>query len=306
MSQATDESWQVLVSLFPPDWEKQAAECGAVARLRGFRSAADLMRVLLLHVGRGYSLRETSVRAKAAGWAEVSDVALLKRLRKAERWWQSLCLRLLAEQGVEMRAAPGNRRVRALDGTLVKEPGQTGSTFRIHYSLQLPEMRCDHFALTPVCGAGNGEKLHRFPAAPGDLLLADRGLCTPVGMAASVEQGADLIVRWNSGSVPLKTTSGRPFALSPRLARLTQAGQSKSWPVWIQGPEGLLGCRLCAIRKSEQATQNALQKIKRKSQQGGPAPKPQTLLYAQYVLILTTLSGKEFPSAEVLEWYRLR
>ena len=38
--------------------------CGAVERLRGFRSVGDLLRVLLLHIGKGYSLRETAVRAR--------------------------------------------------------------------------------------------------------------------------------------------------------------------------------------------------------------------------------------------------
>jgi len=36
-------------------------------------------------------------RAKAAGIAEVSDVALLKRLRKAEEWLRRLCASLLQE-----------------------------------------------------------------------------------------------------------------------------------------------------------------------------------------------------------------
>jgi len=36
-----------------------------------------LLRTLLLHVGTGWSLRETAVRAKLAGVAEVSDVTLL-------------------------------------------------------------------------------------------------------------------------------------------------------------------------------------------------------------------------------------
>lgn len=33
---------------------------------------------------------ETAVLAEQAGLSQVSDVALLKRLRGAERWWQGL------------------------------------------------------------------------------------------------------------------------------------------------------------------------------------------------------------------------
>ena len=92
MENAADESWGLLLSLLPPDWEQQAVLCGAVERLRGFRCAGDLLRVLRMHVGKGYSLRETAVRACRSGLADVSDVALLLRLRKVEGWWRRLCL----------------------------------------------------------------------------------------------------------------------------------------------------------------------------------------------------------------------
>ena len=77
-----EESWKVLLSILPPNWEQQAILQGAAERSRGFESVSALLRTLLLHIGKGYSLRETTARAKASGLADVSDVALLKRLRK--------------------------------------------------------------------------------------------------------------------------------------------------------------------------------------------------------------------------------
>lgn len=56
-----------------------------------------------MHVACGWSLRETAVQAKLAGIAEVSDVALLGRLRDAEGWLRQLCLLLLEENGVQLR-----------------------------------------------------------------------------------------------------------------------------------------------------------------------------------------------------------
>ena len=70
---------------------------GAIERLRGFPSADVLLRMLMLHVARGYSLRETVVRAKLANWTDISDVALLKRLRNSEQWLRLLCIELLRE-----------------------------------------------------------------------------------------------------------------------------------------------------------------------------------------------------------------
>jgi hypothetical protein len=104
-----EENWKVLALLLPPGWQQMAWQSGAVERLRGFPSPDVLLRMLLLHVARGYSLRETVVRAKLANWANVSDVALLKRLRNSEEWLRLLCTELLREN-VAYRLERGIKR----------------------------------------------------------------------------------------------------------------------------------------------------------------------------------------------------
>src|SRR5260370_36935662 len=78
MENAAEEDWQVLTSLFPEGWDRQAKETGAMERQRGITSAETLLRLFLLHIARGYSLRETSVLAEEAGLATMSHVGLLK------------------------------------------------------------------------------------------------------------------------------------------------------------------------------------------------------------------------------------
>ena len=306
MANAADENWQVLLSLLPSDWAEQALQCGAVQRLRGFDSTEALFRTLLLHVGKGYSLRETGVQARMAGLADVSDVTVLNRLRQAEGWWHELCQALLHERGVAFPAVPEQRCVRVLDGTLVKEPGRTGSQWRIHYSVRLPSLLCDHLLVTATKGQGTAEILHRFPAEGGDLVLADRSFCTPVGIAQLWQQQADVIVRWHSTSLPLYTAEGKRFNLLRALKKLSAPGQLGAWTVTIHGAEQEIPGRICAIRKSEAATKKALQRIKRKAQQGGPKTKPETLQYAAYVIVFTTVPTAELSTTEVLNWYRSR
>src|SRR5258708_33189511 len=125
---ALREDWEVLLGLFPPDWEKLGRSTGAVTRLRGFNSLTDLLRTLLLHVGCGWSLRETAVQARVAGIAEVSDVTLLNRLRQAEDWLRQLCQQLWKDNGVILQPALKGRPVRIVDATTVKEPGKTGGS----------------------------------------------------------------------------------------------------------------------------------------------------------------------------------
>ena len=304
--QPLDEDWNLLLSLLPAQWQQQAVLSGACERLRGFSSASSLLRTLLLHVGNGYSLRETVVKAKAAGIAAVSDVALMKRLQKAEGWLHGLCVALLQENGWEMPAETRGFNVRALDGTLVKEPGRSGSLWRIHYSLRIPSLVCDHLELTPTKGAGTGETLGRFAASPGDLVLADRGFCKPSGVEALDGQGAAVMVRLNTSSLPLFREDGSRFALAAEVGKLKETGTEGDWQVWVHGTRGHIAGRLCAVRKSEEAATRARRHIEKKAQQGGPKPKPETLQYARYVMVFTTIPASRFRTMEVLEWYRVR
>jgi len=196
--------------------------------------------------------------------------------------------------------------IRALDGTMVKEPGRKGSLWRIHYSLRIPSLVCDHLELTAVKGAGTGESLERFAASPGDLVLADRGFCKPGGVEALHRQGAAVMVRLNSSTLPLWDQSGSRLELLKQVSQLKETGQEREWPVWVQGAQERIPGRLCAIRKSEEAAEEARRRITRKSQQGGPTPKPETLEYARYVMVFTTAPASHFSTAEVLEWYRAR
>jgi hypothetical protein len=304
--QPLDEDWQLLLGLLPAQWQQQAVLSGACERLRGFSTTASLLRTLLMHVGSGYSLRETVVRAKAAGIADISDVALLKRLQNAEGWLRGLCQSLLQESGWEMPMETCGYNVRALDGTLVKEPGRSGSLWRIHYSVRIPSLVCDHLELTAIKGTGTGETLGRFAASTGDLVLADRGFCKASGVEALHRQGAVVVVRLNSSTLPLFCEDGSRFALAEKIGALQETGTEREWPVWVQGTQDRIAGRLCAIGKSREAAARARRRIARKAQQGGAKPRPETLQYASYVMVFTTVPESSFSTAEVLEWYRVR
>ena len=197
------------------------------------------------------------------------------------------------------------RQRRALDGTVVKEPGRSGSLWRIHYSVRIPSLVCDHFQLTPTKGAETGEKLGRFAATAGDLILAARGFCKPGGVESVSQQSAALIVRLNTASLPLFDEDGSRFGLAEQIGKLKQTGTQQEWPVWVHGSKGSIPGRLCAIRKSEEAAAQARRRIERKSQQGGPKPRAETLQYACYVMMFTTVPASHFRTSEVLEWYRV-
>jgi hypothetical protein len=301
-------NWNLLLGLLPQDWQSEARELGAVSRLRGFDSVEALLRCLLLHVGCGYSLRETVTRAELAGFAQISDVTLLNRLRQASGWLQQMCLTLLREQGLPPECGLAGRRLRVLDGTHVREPGRTGTEWRIHYSIGLPDLNCDYFAITPVRGRGVHDRLSRFPAHPGELLLADRGFCQARELAAVVAQGADVLVRLGSNSAKLERPGGGRFDWRAHLHQVAIAGEARQWPVQIADPNGgpAVAGRLCVLRKSEEAIVRSRKRLARRATLQQHRTRAATYLAAEYVMVFTTLPAGQATPAQVLDCYRLR
>ena len=235
---AGSEDWDLLVSFFPGNWEELAAETGALKGLRKDKSAENLLRTLLIHLGCGRSLRETVVRARQAGLADLSDVALLKRLRKSRDWLYALCVELFQEHCIAV-SSEGGFQVRAFDATTAQEPGRTGSLWRLHYSVNLPSLGCDFFKLTATEGVGTGESFTQFPTRAGDYVLADWGYSTALGIQHVVAAGGQVTVRVNTGSLVLEAADGGPFDLLASVESLQRPGPVGAWPASPAGNPAL-------------------------------------------------------------------
>jgi Transposase DDE domain len=304
MQNAAQENWQTLLLLFPPHWRERAVESGALERLRGFSSAEALLRTLLLHVANGLSLRETAVQAKLVHLANVSDVALLKRLRNSEEWLRRLCVDLLGEAGLPRATSSRKRRLRIVDGTVVKEPGKTGSQWRILYSLQLPGLGCDFFDISATEGEGTGESFRRVPIESQDLVLGDAGYWSTTGIEFVQSRGANVLVRVNPQTLVAYGPRGHRVDLLTRLRAIGEPGQMGDWKVVLRGDKALIEGRICTVRKSESAIQHAQRRLHRRASKKQHVLKPETLEYAKYVIVFTTLEAET--AEQVLECYRLR
>jgi hypothetical protein len=302
---AAAEDWDLLQSFFPPGWEDLARTTQALKGLRQDKSPANLLRTLLLHVGCGYSLRETVVRARQAGLADLSDVALLKRLRKSEHWLHALSVGLWAQRALP-KQEHGVSVMRLIDATTVREPGKTGSLWRIHYSLQIPSLRCDFFKVTSSEGAGTGEGFGQISVQKGEYLIADRGYSNTEGIDSVDRSGAFLTVRLNQGAVRVVDGRGRPVQLLPKLERLTRPGQVGSWTLALAHPGGQVTGRICALRKTQVAIDTAQRKLKQEAKREARQLKPETLEFAKFITVFTTFPKELFPPAAVLEAYRTR
>jgi hypothetical protein len=298
-----EEEWEFLTDLLPQGWREQARTTGALRRARSVASPDCLLQLILMHTATGLSLRQTVVRAREQSIADLSDVALLKRLRASEPWlrWLTAKMTDLDEPGVIQRLS-AQRRLRAVDATTVEEQGGAGTDWRVHYTLRLPDLSCDFFEVTDEHG---GETYRRIPVAPGDLLLADRGYSNAAGVATVSEAGGDVLVRWNSFSFPLKTPDGNPFDALKELNLMPKRG-AREWAVsFTHGGRKYPG-RLCAIRKNAVATERAREKMRREARRKQKEVNDEALKLAEFVMVFTTVSSKELTTRDVLELYRVR
>jgi hypothetical protein len=300
------EDWKVVTSLLPRQWRETAKELKAYQRVRGFKGPDELLRTLLIHIGEGCSLRETAARAKEGGIAEVSDPAILKRVRRASDWLQWMALGVMEKwffRGRPSLSGNGPKRVRIVDGTQIQEPTSKGTSWRVHYSIELPSLRCNEVKVT---GPEIGESFCRFVIEPGDLMIGDRGYAHKKGVDHVVSSGGDVLVRVSLSSMSFQDQLGAKFDLLERLRSL-RFQRTGDWAVVVsyQGHE-IMG-RICAIRKNEAAAQKARKQIVREYKRRGQAKKPkeETLESAGYTFLFTTLD-RSIPAEMILTIYRAR
>src|SRR5512147_2933506 len=82
-----EDDFAYVLTLLPEGWREKARELGALRRCRKVTDAECLLRVLLIHLAEGCSLRETALHARRTGILELSDVAIMDRLRNSREWF---------------------------------------------------------------------------------------------------------------------------------------------------------------------------------------------------------------------------
>lgn len=303
---AIDEDWKIVLRFLPAHWAAKASELGALVRRRKISTAEILLRVLLIHLADGKSLRTTAAYAEEVGLCQVEDVALLHRLKASAEWFRWMSLDLLSQLQVTTAWGDIARkfRIRLVDGTSISEHGSTGSDWRIHYCFQLDTLSCDTCIVTDTSAV---EGFDRYSVKAGDLLIGDRGYCKRKGIMHVVSNQAHVMVRFHSVNLPLFTRQGKRLKTLEHLRSLAD-GQAGDWDVWFKSPEDsrLIKGRLCSLRKSKEAIELAKKRLRRMASKKGKKLRAETLEYAEYVSLFTTVNRHNLKGEEILSLYRGR
>ena len=300
-----EEDFAYLLRLLPEDWQRQAKRLGALRRCRKVADAESLLRVLLIHLAEGCSLRETALRVQRAQIANLSDVAIMDRLRLAGEWFRWMNSELIKSWAVQQPKllTQVQRPVKLVDATRVAEPGPTGSSWVVHYCIDLSSLNCQEIILTDY--HGNGESFERFSPQPNELYIADRAYGTRPGIFHMAQAQAEVLVRFSLHNLPLQNPEAGRFDLLRRLRKL-KAAQLGDWPVELQYENQTLLGRVCAVKRSRQAALQAQQKAVQESHQHARQIQSTTLESSAYVFVFTTLSAAELTTSQALELYRGR
>src|SRR5918997_633983 len=208
-----DARWPDLVAAVSAviDLDATARASGALVRRRGVRSAATLLRLALAYGPGGLSLRSAATWAGVHGLADLSDTAVMKRLRKAADWLGEIAGALLRRAAAAPAVAgplPG-RRLPIADGSVTPRPGGKGAGWRLHATYDPVAGRLTDLDLTDDRGA---EGFEHTAWRAGDVALGDRCYPRPPALRQLLAAGADFIVRTGWARLRLVEADGAPLA----------------------------------------------------------------------------------------------
>lgn len=333
-----------LIKLIPADLYSLAVQHRLVCnddrgRLTGrLNSPILILWLLLLWVVLGKSFADLEAILPSASSSSVSGNAIHKRFLQASGFLSALLQCLVDSLRTWSPDRWAGYQVFLLDATVITRPGSKGTDARLHLLLQLPSLMPQDFILSD---SKLGESFRNFKITPGALYVADRVYSTSNSISHVVDGQGDVLVRYNPDALPLynsplqftkpssrkKTPSSsrsnrsrtnqkptQPPSLIPDpnnriqiialLALLKSPGDWLERTAWIhQKNHTPIKGRLILVKLSPKTTDEQIKKIKHEQ---GKSPSLRQCLYANHLMLFTTVPQERLCKNLITELYRLR
>lgn len=296
-----ENDWLTLTKFFPKGWDEKAHELGLIQRKRKIKSPSDLLRLLLIHLADNCSLKETSVRGKIGGIADISAVALMKKMKLASEWFRWMTNEMIIKRGISLITPIQFSRynIKSVDASVISEPGSTGTDWRLHYCMNLFDLKCNQFIISKQ---DKGESFTNFIVNKNDLFIGDRAYGRYKGMKYIRDSQGHFLTRYVNKAFTLFTKKTERIKLLDYIRPL-QTGEIFELKAYIG--EKKLPIRVIAVKKSEKQAELSFKKVKRVHKRKQKKINLETLEYHRYIILITSLP-KNIPAERVLELYRLR
>jgi hypothetical protein len=302
ISLTRDDDWRAILAHLPGDYARLADEHKQLQTQYGnakITTAEWLLRFILVHVGANLPLLQTVTLMAEAGGPRLSAMRLHMKMRRAAPYLQALVERMVPWAAQARPERWAGYSMTLIDATVVCGPGSTGTDARIHTKLRAADLAILDAVVTNASG---GETFRRFLFEPGELVVADRGYCNPPNIALATEQGADVLLRYNRGALPLHTLDrDRLDALA--TVRMLHDHTVLDLPVVFDNDDEPIAARFIAIRLPEAEAAEARKRVRKEY---GAKVSAEMLEAAGYVMLLTTVPRERMTAALCLQAYRLR
>src|SRR5579859_154554 len=191
--------WEQIRTYLPADYERLADEHRQVETQYGnakIRTADDLLRLILLHVGANLPLRQAVALMAESGGPSLAPMRLHKKMCRAAPYLRALVQQMLDWPAEGAAERWGGYLFTAVDATVVCGPGAVGIDARIHLKLGVADVSIlDAQVTDDKCG----ESFCRFSWQAGELAVGDRAYGTARGIDHVTGAGADVLVRYRLG-----------------------------------------------------------------------------------------------------------
>lgn len=295
-----DPEFEELLKDLPPDLLKLAYECKAFVRARKIKTPVELIRLVLSYCGLDQSLREVGGGVALRGGQKLCDESVKGRLLACQSWIEALLKKLLPPAP----DLPKGRRWLVCDGSTVQAPGAKRDDYRYHICVDLLRLTLVEVKITDY---RTGESLARFSFVEGDVAVTDRGFAYANQIVATKQRGADVVSRMSPHNLPIYDSEGRRIDLHKQLHRHPEE-TIQTLDVVIKATDGKaeINAWIHAYRLNDRAAEKARRRLRKESKKHGREPKAETLFFAGYVLVVTTLPPEVLSAKVVLELYRVR
>jgi len=294
------QRWQdEIASRLPQNLEESAKEHGAIIRKRGIQDAAGLIKALFIYATSSLSFRMLALCASCLKISTMTDTAWRKKLRACVPWLVYLLITVLPVIKADKKII-NKRNIHLIDASNVRQIGKNAIICRIHMSYNLNIGAMDEIIVTDHHTA---EGFQHYTIQENDIYIADSGYGKANMLEYIVKKKADCIISMTPSHVILEDDKGERINMSEKLSKTVE--NKFDFHCYTKNNKKKIPVRIICSKIPEDKIEKIIKTKKRKSQKRQSKIKEETLIYAEWVILMTTLEDSNTID-DILDIYRSR